>query len=630
MRESEVEKQIWLQGDLPQQFEAAFQALSPRLGLLLTPAGLPVKVECRPGGIRIARTADGFLLQYEKNVQFYRGLSLLSQHWNEQNVSICQTPCFETLGMMLDVSRNAVLKTESLKGIFEKMALMGIDLGMMYTEDTYEIPQQPYFGWMRGRYSMEEFRELDDYADLFGIELCPCIQTLGHLNRALHWPALAHLKDNEEVLLADQEETYQFLRQAIAAATAPYRSKRIHIGMDEAHGIGLGAHLRRFGYEDPHAIIQRHLAKVREITRELGLQVMMWSDMYFRPDSPTGGYYDSGEPSAEVIARVPENITLVYWDYYHQRKEEYARMLHKHRLLGAPMAYAGGIWTWAGPAVDYDKTLQTAVPGLQAAKEAGVPLVLAAAWGDNGAEANLQTALLGMQLFAEFDYTGEYCPEQLSQRFRVCCGGDMQAFLGLSRFNAVPGMRSGSLRPANAAKFLLYQDPLVQLYEGDTQGLEMADHYRQLQREYQEYACREDEYQQLFAFYAQLAEVLAGKCSWHQKIGTAVRTGDKKAAAALVRQLEDTGVQLERLRLQWRNLWNSTNKSFGFEILDGRMGALRARLETACASVKDWTEGGCAPLELLEPPLPYTRMADGALFGSYAVGEIVSACKIDI
>ena len=112
MRESEVEKQIWLQGDLPQQFEAAFQALSPRLGLLLTPAGLPVKVECRPGGIRIARTADGFLLQYEKNVQFYRGLSLLSQHWNEQNVSICQTPCFETLGMMLDVSRPENRKPE--------------------------------------------------------------------------------------------------------------------------------------------------------------------------------------------------------------------------------------------------------------------------------------------------------------------------------------------------------------------------------------------------------------------------------------------------------------------------------------------------------------------------------------
>ena len=45
------------------------------------------------------------------------------------------------------------------------------------------------------------------------------------------------------------------LEELIAAAAAPYRSKRIHIGMDEAHGIGLGAHRRRHGYEDPHTII---------------------------------------------------------------------------------------------------------------------------------------------------------------------------------------------------------------------------------------------------------------------------------------------------------------------------------------------------------------------------------------
>ena len=50
-------------------------------------------------------------------------------------------------------------------------------------------------------------------------------------------------------LLADSEETYSFLRQILTAASAPYRSKRIHIGMDEAHGVGMGAHLRLHGYE---------------------------------------------------------------------------------------------------------------------------------------------------------------------------------------------------------------------------------------------------------------------------------------------------------------------------------------------------------------------------------------------
>jgi hypothetical protein len=34
--------------------------------------------------------------------------------------------------------------------------------------------------------------------------------------------------------------------------------------------------------------------------------------------------------------------------------------------------------------------------------------------------------------------------------------------------------------------------------------------------------------------------------------------------------------------------------------------------------------------ELLEEVLPYTKKADGTLFGSYAVSEIVSACKIDL
>ena len=41
--------------------------------------------------------------------------------------------------------------------------------------------------------------------------------------------------------------------------------------------------------------------------------------------------------------------------------------------------------------------------------------------------------------------------------------------------------------------------------------------------------------------------------------------------------------------------------------------------------------GVCADIpELSAPALPYTLRPDGTLFGSYAVGEIVSACKLDI
>jgi N-acetyl-beta-hexosaminidase len=61
---------------------------------------------------------------------------------------------------------------------------------------------------------------------------------LGHLGQILQWPQYAHLRDNSEVLLAEYEPTYEFLDKLISAATTPFRSKRIHLGMDEVKSFG--------------------------------------------------------------------------------------------------------------------------------------------------------------------------------------------------------------------------------------------------------------------------------------------------------------------------------------------------------------------------------------------------------
>ena len=34
---------------------------------------------------------------------------------------------------------------------------MGLNSLMLYMEDTYEIPEYPYFGHLRGRYSQSDF-----------------------------------------------------------------------------------------------------------------------------------------------------------------------------------------------------------------------------------------------------------------------------------------------------------------------------------------------------------------------------------------------------------------------------------------------------------------------------------------
>ena len=62
---------------------------------------------------------------------------------------------------------------------------MGLNAVCLYTEDTYEVPNEPFFGYLRGRYETSELKELDDYAADFGIEMFPCIQTLGHMEQVL-------------------------------------------------------------------------------------------------------------------------------------------------------------------------------------------------------------------------------------------------------------------------------------------------------------------------------------------------------------------------------------------------------------------------------------------------------------
>lgn len=68
-----------------------------------------------------------------------------------------------TLCVMLDCSRNAVMSVDGVKDFIDKLSLMGYNALMLYTEDTYEIPEEPLFGYMRGRYTRKQLKALDSY-----------------------------------------------------------------------------------------------------------------------------------------------------------------------------------------------------------------------------------------------------------------------------------------------------------------------------------------------------------------------------------------------------------------------------------------------------------------------------------
>ena len=131
---------------------------------------------------------------------------------------------FETLGVMIDLSRNAVMSLDGLKRFLPVLKKMGYRTVFLYTEDTYEVEGEPYFGYMRGRYSMAEMREIDALCASLEMEAIPCIQTLAHLSTLMKWGE--HPFDGKGVLMVDDERTYTLIDRMLATLSNALQAKR--------------------------------------------------------------------------------------------------------------------------------------------------------------------------------------------------------------------------------------------------------------------------------------------------------------------------------------------------------------------------------------------------------------------
>ena len=104
-------------------------------------------------------------------------------------------------------------------------------------------------------------------------------------------------------------------------------------------------------------------------------------------------------------------------------------MINKFKQLQRPIIFAGGIWTWRGLGAAYHKTLSSSRAALKMCRKNGIKHAFATIWGDDGAEVPFQSAFLGIQLWAEYQYYDEVSDVHLERMFKACTGYDMEAFL---------------------------------------------------------------------------------------------------------------------------------------------------------------------------------------------------------
>lgn len=594
--------------------------------------GWPVKVTRRSGSpVTVKCSLEGAEIEYDQKIHFFRGLGLLLEklHHGETVFSITEEPQFDKIGPMFDVSQgNAVMNVDCVKNLIRRMAVMGLNMLMLYCEDSYVVEGQPYFGYMRGRYTEEELRSCDAYADLFGIEMIPCIQTLAHLTDVLKWAVYNDIKEDQESLLVDEEKTYLFLEDLIRAASRPFKSKKIHIGMDEAWKLGLGNYLKLHGPVPLDEIMRRHLSRVMEIVRRLGLEPMTWSDMFLKESAYDDYFAAEGRISEKKKRNMPEDISLVYWDYYHLDEEFYRKFIDKHRMLGEPV-FAGGIWTWIGFGANWGMTWRTMNPALMACKKKGVRTVIATIWGDNGTECNIYANLLGLSLFAEHAYSYETPEEKVKTRFEFCTGGNYEDFYRMKYLDETPGCGPDNLEQVNPSKYLMWQDILTGLFDKNIEGLSLNDHYAELAEQFCQAEKRNGEYAGLFRYNYHVADVLSVKAEAGILLTRAYREKDRDTLKDFAENmLPELAERVRRLRRVHMENWFAMNKALGWDIMDMRYGALLIRIESAQEEIKAYLSGALQRIEELEEERLYYDGQKGLISYANYYGRIVSPSRI--
>lgn len=506
---------------------------------------------------------------------------------------------FREFGYMADCSRNAVAGVETLKKLVRITALMGYQFLGLYLEDTIGVESEPYFGYMRGAYTKEEIREVIRYADLFGVEIRPYVQTLAHLNQITRYEHYRKFIDTDDILLAGDERTYEFLDHYLKAVSDAFTTRFVNIGMDEAHMVGLGRYLDEHGYQNRVRIIQKHLARVMEICDRYGLHPQMWSDMFFRL-AFGGEYYVEDRPISEDV-KIPDGLELAYWDYYSTDEAHYDQMLRHHQKLTDKVCFAGGVWKWTGFAPHNRYSIAIGKAALSACRRNGIASVVITGWGDDGAEASQFSVLPGLFADANEAYEGALTDEA----FFLLTGIPKESFLRMEISNPYSERAD---RHNNAGKYLLYNDPLIGTFDSEAQQLP-KEYYRNAAQVLEDIVreSRESSLCYMLQTQASLCRVLQDKAVLGIEIRTAYQKKDREKLREIAEEnLPELVQKLDRFYQDFRTQWMLENKAFGFEVQAIRIGGLRQRILETKERIQDYLKGRIPQIDELEAAaLPY-------------------------
>jgi len=534
-----------------------------------------------------------------EKVYVFRMLSFSINQQNDLNIE--EKPISNKLTFFNDCSRNAVVNFEYFKKLVLTLALLGYNNLSLYTEDTFEVDNEPYFGYMRGRYSKNEIKEMVKYANKFGITLVPSIATLAHLNNIFFWPEYEGILDTSNTIMIGEERTYILFENIFKTLSEVFESREVHIGFDEAHYVCLGRYFDKHGYVDREEKVFEHLRKIIDIAKKYGFKCAMWSDMFFQLEY--GKYHITEEEktfSKKIKDLVPPDVELVYWDYYRNTQAPYDNMFKRHFELSKNISFAGGAWNWLGFSPLNKRALIHSKCGLLSAELNNIEKIYLTSWGDNGNECARGAIMPSLVQYAEFYNSKSIDENKISIRIKQLTSLTLDDFLSLDILNEYKDNIGCQKMLANPAKFVIYNDPMCGVFDFDlSKGHE--EYFKECYEKLKVLAAKESEYQYIFKTIEALATLMVDKVMIGNYLHYAYKKNDreylKKAKDEVLPRILSKTIEFEKLL---RKQWYIENKTIGLDVTQLRIGGQKNRIIETINRLEEYLNGEIDRIEELE------------------------------
>ena len=325
-------------------------------------------------------------------------------------LKITDWPDFAFRGIHDDISRGPVPSREYMKEQIRRLSALKINALSYYTEHVLVTKSHPDFAPAGGAISINEWEELDQYAQKHFIQLIPNFQSFAHFEKILAFPQYKHLGDTERLLSPVSPQSTKFLNDIYRELAPAFQAPYFMAGCDETWDLGRGKSKKSVDSLGYAYVYANHINRLVAQLKRLNKRTIIWADEVLK--------------HPKILDLLYPKTVLATWHY--GALKSFTHLIEPLKSAGFDVLVCPGILNSRRIMPDYSVTLPNIRRFVKDGYKENVMGVVLTVW-DDGGEALFSLDWYGLAFSAEQSWYVNDLPEKhYDRRFNRVIYGDSQ------------------------------------------------------------------------------------------------------------------------------------------------------------------------------------------------------------